>query len=1069
MKRTITTIFRVGLCALAMLFALPSYAQTGTIPIGSGTAATAQSLPAYTYYYYTYSQQIVKASDFAAGEGGAGPISKIRYYLSTAQTPLANWNNWTVYMGHTTKAAFASTTDWEPLTNLQQVFTGTVTQVAGQWMEITFSTPFIYDGTSNIIVAVDENSPGYTDSLTSTYYGSYAGPTNTGIYYASDTVNPDPASPPAGTRTATLPRLQFEGTLAACKIPTAVETLAASTTSATIGWTPPAIVPGMGYEYLISTTNTAPDNTAAGTGVSSNSVTLPVNDATMYYFWVRSKCSDSDKSSWVAYNFTTPCVATDVPYIEDFESVTVPALPGCTLAVNYGAGNTWVTASPATGAFQTKVLRYNFTYNGSANTWFYTRGINLTAGTSYRISYLYGTSSATYHEKMKVAYGTDRTPAAMTNVLADYADLTGINSATAEIDFTPATSGVYYFGFQAYSASGQNYIYVDNVKVNVSPTCLKPTNLEAVATGPGSINISWNAPTPAPASGYEYYVSTDALDAPVANTQGTDVPTGTSATYAAMENTAYFIWVRSKCAGNDRSEWAGPVAATTPCTPTDIPYFEDFETVTPPALPDCTKVVKTGAGNLWATNATTLGGFSSNTLRYAVSFSAAANTWFFTQGINLTAGTSYRITYKYGASSTFYTEKLKVAYGTANTAAAMTNELANYTSVTGTTYNTASIDFTPQASGVYYFGFQAYSAISQNSLYVDDILIDLSPSCLAPVNVQAQATSPSSIAISWGAATPVPANGYEYYVGTDVTDVPTANTDGTDVPTGTSATYAAVANTKYYIYVRSSCTGESSEWTQMISVTTPCESTNVPYVQDFESVTTPALPDCTLVQNAGTGNNWTTNSPAAYGFTSKALRYNYSLTNAANAWFFTQGINLTAGVTYRISYKYGNSGNTTYIEKLKVAYGTTASASAMNTQLADHNNINSNVAVSTYVDFTPQSSGVYYFGFHAYSDANKDKLYVDDITVDTTAGTGNGYDLAQFVYYPNPVKDVLNLSYISNITSVELFNMLGQKVLGYEVNAAETAVDMSQLPDGNYILNVSVADAVKTIKVVKKQ
>ncbi len=1327
MKRTITTLLRLSLCVLAMLFALPSSAQTGTISIGSGTANSAQSLPVYTYYYYTYSQQIVKASEFAAGDGAAGPISKIRYYLSTAETPLANWNNWTVYMGHTSKTSFASTTDWEPLANLEQVFTGTVTQVAGQWMEITFNTPFVYDGTSNIIVAVDENSSGYTDSFTSTYFGSYTGAANTGIYYASDGTNPDPATPPTGTRTGTLPRIQFVGTLTNCIKPTGVQTLSLTPASVTLGWTPPAVVPAEGYEYVLSTTNTAPANSDTGTDAPSASVVLPVNQATTYYFWVRSKCSSADKSSWTtaftfttpcdatnvpytedfesvtvpalpactsiqnaglgnnwttnspaAYGFTTkalrynysftyaanawfytrgvnltagtsyrisykygnsgnttyveklkvaygtspsaaamtnpladhpninsnvavdtyidftpsatgtyyfgfnaysdankdklyvdnitvdvsptclaptnlqamatsassidiswsapatapangyeyyvstdaldaplpatdgtdvptgtsatyaamentayyiwvrskcagadvsqwvgpvavatPCTATDIPYMEDFESVTPPALPDCTTAVKTGAGNIWVTNASTVGGFNSNTLRYNYTYAGAANTWFFTQGINLTAGTSYRISYKYGASSATYIEKLKVAYGTSATAAGMVTQLADYPSVSGTTYNTAGIDFVPATSGVYYFGFQAYSASGQNYLYVDDIMVDLSPSCLAPTNLQAQATSPSSIDITWSAPATAPANGYEYYVSTDAFDAPLPATDGTDVPTGTSATYAAMENTAYYIWVRSKCAGADVSEWTGPVAVATPCTATDIPYVEDFESVTPPALPDCTAAVKTGAGNIWVTNASTAGGFNSNTLLYNYTYAGAANTWFFTQGINLTAGTSYRISYKYGASSTTYVEKLKVAYGTSATAAGMVTQLADYPSISGTTYNTAGIDFVPATSGVYYFGFQAYSASGQNYLYVDDIMVNLSPTCFTPLNVQAQATG-SSIDITWNAPTPAPANGYEYYVATDVMDVPGAATVGTGVPAGTSAMYQGMSNTQYYIYVRSKCTGEDSEWSQMVSVTTPCAATDVPYVQDFESATTPALPECTTAQNAGTGNNWTTNSPAANGFTSKVLRYSYNLTNAANAWFFTQGINLTAGVTYRISYKYGNSGNTTYIEKLKVSYGTSANASAMNTLLADHNNINSNVPVSTYVDFTPPTTGVYYFGFNAYSNANQDRLYVDDITVDTTAGAGS-HSLGQFTYYPNPVKDVLNLSYTSDITSVEVFNMLGQKVLGKKVDASETSIDMTQLPDGNYILNVSTADAVKSIKVVKKQ
>ena len=74
-----------------------------------------------------------------------------------------------------------------------------------------------------------------------------------------------------------------------------------------------------------------------------------------------------------------------------------------------------------------------------------------------------------------------------------------------------------------------------------------------------------------------------------------------------------------------------------------------------------------------------------------------------------------------------------------------------------------------------------------------------------------------------------------------------------------------------------------------------------------------------------------------------------------------------------------------------------------------------------------------------------------------------------FRHYPNPVKDVLNLSYSAEITSVEVYNLLGQKMLSKAFNATETAVDMSTLADGAYVVNVTAGDTVKTIKVIKKQ
>lgn len=86
------------------------------------------------------------------------------------------------------------------------------------------------------------------------------------------------------------------------------------------------------------------------------------------------------------------------------------------------------------------------------------------------------------------------------------------------------------------------------------------------------------------------------------------------------------------------------------------------------------------------------------------------------------------------------------------------------------------------------------------------------------------------------------------------------------------------------------------------------------------------------------------------------------------------------------------------------------------------------------------------------------------------ASLSNGsFDNANFTYYPNPVKNVLNLSYNQEISSVEVFNMVGQKVSSNNLNATLGQVDMSQLPNGVYLVKVATANnQSKTIRVIKE-
>lgn len=78
------------------------------------------------------------------------------------------------------------------------------------------------------------------------------------------------------------------------------------------------------------------------------------------------------------------------------------------------------------------------------------------------------------------------------------------------------------------------------------------------------------------------------------------------------------------------------------------------------------------------------------------------------------------------------------------------------------------------------------------------------------------------------------------------------------------------------------------------------------------------------------------------------------------------------------------------------------------------------------------------------------------------------FDNTMLSYYPNPVKDVLNLSYSSEISSVEVYNMLGQKVKTAVLNGTQVKVDISNLNSGNYIVKVFSEGITKSLKVTKK-
>ncbi len=78
------------------------------------------------------------------------------------------------------------------------------------------------------------------------------------------------------------------------------------------------------------------------------------------------------------------------------------------------------------------------------------------------------------------------------------------------------------------------------------------------------------------------------------------------------------------------------------------------------------------------------------------------------------------------------------------------------------------------------------------------------------------------------------------------------------------------------------------------------------------------------------------------------------------------------------------------------------------------------------------------------------------------------FDDAHFGYAPNPVKDILNLSYNQKMTDAAVFNLLGQQVLESKINAHEAKIDLSGLQKGAYLVKVNAENQTKTIRVIKE-
>ena len=112
-------------------------------------------------------------------------------------------------------------------------------------------------------------------------------------------------------------------------------------------------------------------------------------------------------------------------------------------------------------------------------------------------------------------------------------------------------------------------------------------------------------------------------------------------------------------------------------------------------------------------------------------------------------------------------------------------------------------------------------------------------------------------------------------------------------------------------------------------------------------------------------------------------------------------------------------------------------------------------------------------GLHVFNIRVKDNtgqwgpVFRNVVSVQNSLSTDD-LSLANLVVYPNPVKDVLNVSFDKEIRTIAVFNTLGQQVMERQVNATETVINVSSLTSGTYFVKVAADNAFKTLKVIKE-
>ena len=369
-----------------------------------------------------------------------------------------------------------------------------------------------------------------------------------------------------------------------CPGPSALTYSSVTSSTATISWTGTSPAPGIGYDYYVSSSPVAPSAgtipTGSGPGISAALTGLTAS--TTYYFWARSDCDGTDKSSWSSIaSFGTSCAAIVAPLLESFD--VQYALPACwqkskttgsDWIISFANGSfTWNNSGCASdpadhtgnGGYFAKVDLSN---NGGDDV-----GVILQlpdvdisglsepllsfqhwmCGSSYsplNSTYVEAYDGASWVQMAKIQTGS----ASWVTYSYDITTTYGASIARIRLRVEDEGSTSQWYGD----------IAVDDVEIKEKP-CEAPNNLTSSALTSTTATISWSQASLLPADGYEYYLSTSAT-APSAS-PGTEVNVASGVYTAALSGlsagTQYYFWVRSDCGSGSISDWTGSGTFTT--------------------------------------------------------------------------------------------------------------------------------------------------------------------------------------------------------------------------------------------------------------------------------------------------------------------------------------------------------------------------------------------------------------------------------------------------------------------------------------------------------------------------
>lgn len=478
-----------------------------------------------------------------------------------------------------------------------------------------------------------------------------------------------------------------------------------------------------------------------------------LNPNTAYAVTVRSDCSNNNYgySEYTPYySFTTLCNTGAFPVVNNFDSETGD-IPACwTIPADYNQGTKLQSTVTSTGSGKALLLNYDNSKNGFiATNSFVAKADSIQVNLKY-----YATSNS------MLEVGITRSPYDLSYlVIIGTVNISNTNSwvplrvNSSIISTIPDYGDTVCVVLRASSGA----VYIDDFSAVLNEGCSRLENVSISDVTYNSAVVNWD-PEFIPAANYVARLATANDTSFVSFSQ---MPY----TLSLQQNTDYSISVAAVCNQQDTSEWSVPVAFSTLCYHTGSTYFEGFEDGN---LPECWLFAQTKLGTgsgtdredkCWIINSTT--SYTNNSKKSIKAQQSKAGGRYIAvlPAMNIPAVNAYEVgffMYRTASTSSTTATKLKECV----------NVWVNTTpdTIGGTKLGSVSTYAkgypVVDEKGMYEYYYQIpmsgdvfiifeFEAQSGTTAYIDDISVNLSPSCRKVKDIKLDGTTTNTATISW--------------------------------------------------------------------------------------------------------------------------------------------------------------------------------------------------------------------------------------------------------------------------------------------------------------------------------